>query len=95
MTITPFPLPNVNLNGTDGQTLLTQVTNATSAGAAFMEALTAMTPHGRDYQYNPDGDAATALVRHRERIAAVAQVLAELDVMVHDLYTQVDARRRR
>lgn len=70
--------PQVNINGTSRGALIQQLTDAYSALTDAISALSAMSPHGRDYQTLPDGSWLTARKEHDARIEAVVKVRDEI-----------------
>ena len=78
-------LPIVNLNGTDRKSLIAQHYRVYRAAQDLEEALAAATPHGRDFQTDPEkyADARAAWTAHVLEVRSIvsnymetAQVLA-------------------
>ncbi len=68
-------VPTIHNNGTDGQELLDQVTNAAQALLAAFTAMAAAAPNARDYYVQGDTAAAKAQNEHAERCTKLRSVL--------------------
>lgn len=76
-------IPIVNkLTGTDPDDLLKDYLRAKHALVVAVEAMTAVYPHGRDYQ---GGSINEAMNEHAARILKVRQVIAEIDTIAESL----------
>ncbi len=87
--------PTINLNGSSAAELAKQNREAYIAVQAAVNALCAITPHGRDYQLAPETYQA-ARDEHNARVKAlqgVADELYQLAMFCHD--AQMDRERRR
>jgi hypothetical protein len=91
----PIKKPALHLNGTDGETLFRQHADAAAALRAAITALQAAAPHGRDYY--PQGD--TVLIEagreHRDRIARIRSVLAEVEELCEHVADERDSAENR
>ena len=76
-------LPIINLNGTDRDDLLKDYLTAKRALEDGLKALSAVWPHGRDYQTG--GDVQQAMREHADRCKVVRQVIAEIDTIAESL----------
>lgn len=85
-------IPTVHLNGTDGDTLLNRVADASNAVYAAIAALCEAGPNSRDY-YPQGSDVALAAQReHEARIKSLRAICADL-VTIHDgIQDQIDER---
>ena len=88
-------LPQLNINGTDGEALMNEYREAARALGKAIEALEAVTVHGRDYQTlaNASSAASDAYREHRERLAKLRTVHGELQALYSDVYAQWDERQ--
>jgi len=86
--------PTIHGNGTSGEALLTQQTDAVSALYDALEAMTAAAPNGRDYY--PQGPEAfrLAAAEHAARIAKVRAVLAEYEAAAEVIADLIDGAER-
>ena len=75
-------LPHIHLNGTPAETLERQYYNAVYAVSEALEDLRKIETHGRDY-YAISSDAINVAVsEHRERVAKLESVKADLERLV-------------
>ena len=88
-------VPTVHLNGTGGQALADEYRHAYEKLIEAVDALRAVTVHGRDYYVNdPKGDDtyANARAQQDERLSAVGQVAREVGAIAAAVQEQVWAR---
>lgn len=78
-------LPCININGTDPENLLTDYIKAKQALQVAAEALSAVWPHGRDYQTLQYGAHQRAADEHAARIIKVREVIAEIETIAEYL----------
>lgn len=78
-------LPQININGTDRNDLLQDHLAAMKALRAAIEAVGAISPHGRDYQTLPAGSASVAMSEHAGRMVALRTVMAEIETIAEHL----------
>lgn len=71
-------VPTIHLNGTPHERLMEQVSAAREALRATVEALSEMTPNGRDYYPQGEGAFDKAAREHAARIQKISAVDAEL-----------------
>jgi hypothetical protein len=85
--------PTVNLNGTNAQALVDQLTNALEEVDDLKWALVKAAPHGRDY---PGGreDWLEADNAHRNRLLMVEQIKTELTEIALNVINQRDEREK-
>jgi len=69
-----IPAPKVNLNGTSAKALTAQVVAVREALEALDKALAEASPHGRDYQLQPEVDLAEARGFHAANRAYVSEM---------------------
>lgn len=74
-------IPTIHTNGTARDDLIEQVTSAMDKGRAFIQAMQAMAPHGRDYHPQGSGALAAATLENEARIAIVQSVIDDLNAM--------------
>lgn len=86
--------PSIHLNGTSGDELLAQATDAGAALRRAIDAMQAAAPNARDYY--PQGDAAFEVARkeHLSRLERVSSVLVEYEQLAEAIADARDARRR-
>lgn len=78
-------LPTININGTDRGDLVKDHILAMQALRAAIEAVGAVSPHGRDYQTLPAGSYSVAAGEHAARMVALRTVLAEIETIAEHL----------
>jgi len=78
-------LPQININGTERSDLLEDYMGARRALQHAVEALSAASPHGRDYQTAEPGAFYAAQREHADRILRVRQVMAEIETIAEHL----------
>ena len=81
--------PTVHLNGTSGDDLLSQTTDAMIALSDAIKALQAAGPHGRDYYVQQQANFAEAQQQHWDRIAKLEAVQADLVAISQSIYAQI------
>ena len=83
--LAPLSVPTVHLNGTSRESLLEQMTDASHALSAALQALQSASPHGRDYY--PQGKEAIrkASREHASRYERVRSVQREIDQIAEAL----------
>ena len=85
--------PTIHLNGTSGDALLSQTTDAMLALSDAIKALQNAGPHGRDYYVQQETNAYTqALQQHRDRLAQLEAVLADLARISEAIHAQMTPR---
>jgi hypothetical protein len=84
----PEALPQVNNNGTSRDELVQQRLDARAAVSAAIDALRQCIPHGRDYQTVGQPRFTTARTLHRERMAALTDLWAELEAEAYAIQNQ-------
>ena len=77
-------LPIINLNGTARHDLLRDHIEALQALQEAIGKLSAVSPHGRDYQTTP-GAYEIARSEHADRITKLRQVAAEIETIAESL----------
>jgi hypothetical protein len=87
--------PRINLNGTHGPQLLAEYVVAMDAVQSAIDAVKAITCHGRDYYPISKEAAATAFAEHQQRLVALEKVRSELLAIALNISAQVDARTAR
>jgi len=88
-------VPSVHLNGTSGDELLEQVTEASTAVRAAIRALDRAAPNARDYYVQGDDAFERARAEHAARYAKLQDVAAELYAIAEDISDQIDEQRTR
>lgn len=78
-------LPQININGTERSDLLEDYMAARRALQRAVEALSAASPHGRDYQTCPAGAFYVAQQEHADRLVKVRQVMAEIETLAEHI----------
>lgn len=73
--------PTIHLNGTGRKSFEKQYEDASQALNNALEALSEMTPNGRDYYVQSNAAFAEAVVQHRARMAKLIEVKAEVDAL--------------
>lgn len=85
-------IPTVHLNGTGGEDLLNQYTDAYEAVCKAIDAICNAGPNARDY-YVQGPDAARAAQReHEARVSALKHVRDEITVIAEGIQDQIAAR---
>ena len=92
--------PTIHLNGTSGEELLGQMSEARAALLAAYRALQKAAPHERDYYVqgaNSEGNSALSVAQyeHRERLRKLVEVDADLLEISMGIRDQLDERRAR
>jgi hypothetical protein len=77
--LTALTHPTVHLNGTSRTALTEGYVNAMTAVEAAISAMSMTYPNGRDYYLQGQRAIQLAMDQHAARLAAVAQVRAELE----------------
>lgn len=85
--------PLINLNGTDGDSLLAAVGTAIAGLNHALTDLQMAAPHGRDYQTAPVGTWEAARAQHDSRVARIKAVADELCAIAANVAGQVEERR--
>lgn len=85
--------PTVHLNGTSGEALFEQYTEALEALYALERAMEKTAPHGRDY-YTQLGGPAQAIEEYRARMDALAGIRRELKTLQMSVREQMSMRER-
>jgi hypothetical protein len=80
--------PVVNINGTSAKNLLEEYRAAGHALRTAIEAVSAMTVHGRDFQTAPEGLYQKARAEQVERLRKLQDVLKEVEAMHMAVYEQ-------
>ncbi len=78
-------LPQININGTHREDLLTDYIKAKQALHVALEAMHGACPHGRDYQTLQPGAYQRAAEEHAERLIMVKRVIADLETIAEHL----------
>lgn len=86
--------PTVHLNGTSGEALLEQITDASNAISTAIDGLANASPNARDYYVTP-GTWEPACAWIGEKLAQLRVMRAELALTAEHIQKQVDARRQR
>lgn len=73
--------PTIHLNGTAGQVLLDQLTEAGNALLDAIKAHERAEPHGRDYYTQSEGMYGKARAQHNERSQKLRDVLTEIQAL--------------
>ena len=87
MATEKLAMPVLNLNGSSAEDLIEQLSDACSAVGAAQDALAKASPHGRDYQLNPD-DYKLAREQHEARQMALRAIADELETIATHVYEQ-------
>jgi hypothetical protein len=92
-----IPVPTINLNGTDGKELLSQVDNVVFRLTDAIAALMMACPHPRDYQGGKDGvlNYERARNMNNKNIIALTALRDEYRDLAEEIQNQIDARERR
>jgi hypothetical protein len=86
--------PEININGTDADDLITAYSTAHLALGAAHIAMSAATPHGRDYQTHQYPQAAYSNARN-DHVEMMMQVAAARDAMFNIMMNLMDQRDER
>lgn len=78
-------LPIININGTHADDLLKDHLEAKRALEKALSALSAIWPHGRDYQTAQPHAYQQARCEHADRIRALGKVVAEIEAIAESL----------
>jgi hypothetical protein len=91
-----IPVPTINLNGTDGKELLSQVENVVFRLTDAIGALMMACPHGRDYPNKRNEDSAYPAARKQNESAidALCKMRDEYRDLAEEIQNQIDARTR-
>lgn len=82
-------VPTLNINGTDGNDLLSDNRAAAKAINDAFALLLKTAPHGRDYQGRQD-EFHKARAEHSARLSALTHIIAELDMIAFSIRHQLD-----
>ena len=85
-------MPIVNLNGDNSATLIKQQYAVIKAAQALLKAMREASPHGRNYQCNPDGDYYAAYKQHAADTRSVVAVEERANATLEDLMRQHNER---
>ena len=85
--------PTVHLNGTSGDDLLSQTTDAILALSTALDALKIMGPHGRNYYVQGPRVIDAAMDEHIARIEKLEAVQADLVAISQSIYAQMTPPR--
>ena len=85
--------PTVHLNGTSGDDLLSQTTDAMLALSTALDALKIMGPHGRNYYVQGPRVIDAAMDEHIARIEKLEAVQADLVAISQSIYAQMTPPR--
>jgi hypothetical protein len=86
--------PTLNLNGTSGEALMQELRTAGEAVRTAIEAVGAMTVHGRDFQTAEIGAYNQARFEQKARLEKLRSVLDEIRCLQENVYEQMQSRRR-
>jgi hypothetical protein len=81
--------PTLNINGSNGKTLLSQHRAAAKALREAIIAVHAIWPHGRDFQTVPEGVYSVASKQARERCIKLEEVLIDVEAVAEKIYEQI------
>ena len=84
--------PTVHLNGTSGDDLLSQTTDAMLALSDAIKALQKAGPHGRDYYLHGNSAFPRALQEHEDRLTKLAEVQTDLVAISEAIHAQMTER---
>jgi hypothetical protein len=87
--------PTIHLNGTSGDDLLSQTTDAMLALFAAINALKVTGPHGRDYYVLGPRVIDAAMAEHIARIQKLEAVQADLVAIYESIDAQMTERGRK
>ncbi len=82
--------PIINLNGDRAETLLGQINAVHEAIRLLSQAIGPASPHGRNYQCNPEGSYDAARRQHQEHCDA----LRKMDQFYTDQYLEITDQQR-
>jgi hypothetical protein len=85
--------PTVNLNGTPGEHLLEQLTEALDALMEAKAALYRAAPHGRDYPRGHDFFV-DAQREHIDRLSKLQHLIGDLELLRNNVKEQLDLRQK-
>jgi len=85
-------IPTVHLNGTSGQDLIDQNTNAWEAVRKAIDTLRAAAPNARDYYVKSPEAFSIAQRAHEYRVSALTAVRDQLASIVEGIQDQIDAK---
>jgi len=85
-------LPRIHLNGTSGHVLAEEYGTALTMLDQAIEALSAVTVHGRDYYPISPRAAMVAMDEHMARLKKLRQVQAELALIYGHIFRQLSER---
>lgn len=80
--------PQINMNGSSKESLMTQVLAAADACHNLLSVLAEMRPHGRDYQTAPEGSYTKAREEAQQRELKVQSVYDDLNTIYQQLLMQ-------
>ena len=83
-------IPTVHLNGTGGESLLKQVTEAGDAVNNAIEKLRAAWPNGRDYYVQGENATKEAMHEWWVRTEKLHEVRSELEAIAHGVAEQME-----
>lgn len=84
--------PTIHLNGTSGDDLLSQTTDAMLALSDAIRALQNAGPHGRDYYLHGNSAFPRALQEHEDRLTKLEAVRADLVIISESIHAQMTPR---
>ena len=88
-------VPQINLNGTDGEELLAQNSKVLARLQHALLAISDAFPNGRDFQTCRDPNTHKAARREaEERGIALGKLIRDYEEIVENLREQLDARKR-
>jgi hypothetical protein len=73
--------PTIHLNGSSRKSFEREYEAASEALSKALEALSEMTPNGRDYYVQSNTALTEAVTQHRARMAKIVEVKAEVDAL--------------
>ena len=84
----PTTCPIINLNGDNAKTLLNGNIEVVRALNVLLESLRDVSPHGRNYQLNPDGDYDAARKQHQVH----CDVLRNMEAFYAEQYAELEGQ---
>lgn len=81
MADTEITFPQVNLNGTDADSLIAQQVGVMNAARELMDAMRQASPHGRDYQTLPAGTWEKARAEQFRQFEAVEEIFKRAETI--------------